>query len=313
MITGLALMAGAISVGAVGHLPLLRWGARWRDPFAAITCWVLSIAGVLLTFVVSAVLLVLPGDRPGALAEHFTHGCWLVLTHYHAPVVDEATGAAGLAVAAFVTVRLVLALHTRMRAQHLLHDQHVSLLHIAGTRHDAGAVLWLPHQRPFAYSVAGRPGVVVASTGLRTLPAAWQTAVLHHERAHLRRRHHMLLTLTGALAQALPFLPLARHAPGALGLLLELDADRQAVRSCGHRAVRDALLAVSHPTAPPHALAMTGSDVPHRLHRLRADPHPSRMRLACMRTCATVGPVTLPAAASLATLLIALILSCPHP
>ncbi len=45
---------------------------------------------------------------------------------------------------------------------------------------------------PVAYAVPGRPGRIMASTGLlRALDAGERRAVLAHERSHLRHRHHL--------------------------------------------------------------------------------------------------------------------------
>ncbi|WP_245719002.1 M48 family metalloprotease [Micromonospora rhizosphaerae] len=70
-----------------------------------------------------------------------------------------------------------------------------------------------------AYSQGG-PRLTVLGTGARSLPPAQLAAVLSHERAHLRGRHHLLVTVVKGLAAAAPCLPLTP--PAAVRLLMEL-------------------------------------------------------------------------------------------
>ncbi len=76
-------------------------------------------------------------------------------------------------------------------------------------------------------------------------------AVLAHERAHVRGRHHLAVALAVAAADALPRVPLCRAAPGAVGVLCELAADAAAVRRHGPAAVRAALAGTAGRTVTP--------------------------------------------------------------
>jgi len=173
-------------------------------------------------------------------------------------------------------------------------------------------MLWLDHTEPLAYSLAGRPGLVVASTGLNGLPAEQVTAVLSHERAHLRGRHHLLTSMTEALAKAVPFVPLFREAAAAVGLLVELAADAAAVRACGPHAVRAALLALDGGRAPDEALAIAGDAVPLRLQQI-GQPRPSKTLARRVVTRTTTGLVlaAVPGLLGLSAVMLAAALSCP--
>lgn len=59
-------------------------------------------------------------------------------------------------------------------------------------------------------------------------------AVLAHERAHLRGRHHLLVTLAGALSAAFPRVPAFRVAGEQVARLAELSAD-DAASASAHR------------------------------------------------------------------------------
>lgn len=152
---------------------------------------------------------------------------------------------------------VALAAHRRHRRAASEHAALVTLVGETRPDPDGGTVVWLPGQGCVAYSVGGPRGVVVAGTGLDRLSPAGRRAVLTHERAHLRGRHHLLVSLGSALGAALPFVPLCRDAAGWARVLVELDADRRAAAACGVDAVREALLAgaATGPRSRPAALA----------------------------------------------------------
>lgn len=69
----------------------------------------------------------------------------------------------------------------------------------------------LDHPVAAAYCLPS--GEVVVTTGaIESLTSRELRAALAHERAHLRHRHHLLLTGASACARALPFVPLLRGA-----------------------------------------------------------------------------------------------------
>jgi len=126
-------------------------------------------------------------------------------------------------------------------------------------------------------AVPGAPGRVVVSSGmLRALAADERHALLAHERAHLRHRHHFFLLLLQLSAAVNPLLrPLSR----AGSFALERWADEEAVTTVGDRplvarAIARAALATGR--APERALAATGGPVPQRVRALLAPPARAR-------------------------------------
>lgn len=310
MILAAGLILGAAMLAWFAPAGLRRITTAGGDPATAITCWIASIAAVLGTFAAGVGLLLVPGDHPADAVI----GCWTALRHGRLPGLDETLGAAGLAVLLIVASRFALTLARRLRSGRQAHRAHLDFLRILGGRDpEPPRTLWLDHAAPLAYSIAGRPGLVVASTGLHRLPADQVAAVLCHERAHLRGRHHLLTTLTQALANALPGVPLSRHAPAAIGLLVELAADTAAVRSWGPHTVRAALLALDGAGPPEHTLAMAREAVPLRLARLAAQPVPpaSTARRALTRAAAGLTLAALPTLLGLGTVMLAAAASCP--
>lgn len=133
---------------------------------------------------------------------------------------------------------------------------------------------------PLAFALPGPTGRIVVSRGmLRCLSDREREALLAHERAHLRGRHHLfqsLWRLTAALN------PLLRPLAVAGGFVLERWADEEAAQRVGNRrivahAVGRAALA-SAGASPPAALAATGGEVPQRVRALLAPP-PARRSL----------------------------------
>ncbi|MFF4182354.1 M56 family metallopeptidase [Streptomyces sp. NPDC001691] len=133
---------------------------------------------------------------------------------------------------------------------------------------------------PQAFALPGSPGRVVVSSGmLRALSTDERTALLAHERAHLRHRHHVFL-LVLRLAAALD--PMLRPVARAGSLAVERWADEEAGALVGDRtlvarAVARAALAAKR--APRHSLAATGGPVPQRVRALLAPPPPFRRDL----------------------------------
>ncbi|MYS22039.1 Peptidase family M48, partial [Streptomyces sp. DvalAA-14] len=128
---------------------------------------------------------------------------------------------------------------------------------------------------PIAFALPGSPGRVVVSSGmLRALTADERRALLAHERAHLRHRHHLfilLLQVTAAID------PLLRRVSTAGAYALERWADEDAATAVADRrlvarAVARAALAGQQVPSP--ALGVTGGPVPQRVQALLTPPPP---------------------------------------
>lgn len=109
---------------------------------------------------------------------------------------------------------------------------------IAGHR-----VLLVPDARPVAFTLPRRHGGIVVSDGaLRALARDELAAVLAHEEAHLRQRHHLVRVLVEGLARPLRWVPFVAAAADAVPQLLEIAADNAARRHAGTPALAAALL-----------------------------------------------------------------------
>lgn len=289
-----ALIIGPVLVACYAPTALRYLARHVGDPAALLVAWFSLLGAVLATFVVGVLLLLVPGVGPdttmGDLAQH----CWLAARHGRLPAADELVGAIGALAVLVVLSRFTAAGVRRALAERRARRAHLDLLLLTGGAPgvDGESVLWIPDAPPLAYSLGGPGGVTVLGAGVRSLPSEQLAAVLSHERAHLRGRHHLLVAMAEGIAAAAPWLPLTRQAPAAVRLLVELCADLAALRTCGAPAVRAALKALSGASHPASSLSMTGSDVVFRLQRLQ-DPPPSPQVLA--RATLAAAALTAPA------------------
>lgn len=314
MTVAVALLAGALAAGWFVPGLLRRMDLRRRDPLLLIVAWLISMAGVVLTAAAGVLLLLAPGHGGATSLLAVIHRCWSALQHGSPPRVEELAGLLGLALIGAFTTRFVVVAIRSARRRARKRRENLSVLRLTA-RKETGPpdTLWLAHDRPLAFSMAGRPGVVVATEGLtRHLDDRAVTAVLTHEQAHLAGRHHLLVATADALRAALPFVPLFGQAPRAIRELAELAADTAAVRRCGPAAVRTALLKVSSHGAPSTSLAMAQEAVDLRLARLRhGSIPPGKLRRAI--SCGVTGmtAATLPFLTGSTLLLGIALVSCP--
>ena len=246
--------------------PLSRWlaAASWprRDPVGALVLWqAVGLAGglSLLGAGVTAALAPL-GDGLWDAAHAVLDGRLTEL---------EAWRWAVLALTALVAARLFGVLGwVGLRT---LRDRrkHRDLLDVLATPWPAvpGALV-LDHPIPVAYCLPGpRSRLVVSRGALTTLEQTELSAVLAHERAHLRERHDLVVlpfVAWGATVHGVPGLSAAQR---AVAELIEMRADDVATDEAGPEALGRALQAVS--SAAQTTFTATTDE---RLSRVRSRP-----------------------------------------
>ncbi|GAB2447964.1 hypothetical protein GCM10027062_32000 [Nocardioides hungaricus] len=131
-------------------------------------------------------------------------------------------------------------------------------------------VLVLTHATPYAFCVGGRQQrIVVTSALLENLDTAELDAVLAHERAHLRQRHHTALTISRILFDALgPLFPGFRSGMREVEFLVELSADDSARARIGAHPLRQALTTLACLRPASSTLAASAVEVEARIRRL---------------------------------------------
>lgn len=258
----------------------------------AVGTWLLSMGGLLAAAGAAASLALLGFTLVGQSPLLAARGHWSETTLRHADPVSAPIAVAALLVLAVLTLRFAVAGGRRLTA---LRDAYRLAASLPAS---GGELAVIEHPGQQAYAVPGRPGRIVVSTGLlRGLDAAERRAVLAHERAHLRHRHHLHRTVAHLAAAANPLL---RHLPAAVALCTERWADETAAGSCRRDTVADAL---THAAAggtrllavPAVVLAAAATDVLTRVQALRS-PAP---RLTLWRVALLVALLVTTAAAVL--------------
>ncbi|MGH3695762.1 MAG: M56 family metallopeptidase [Pseudonocardiaceae bacterium] len=310
----LVLILGALLVAwAAPRLLEYRLHAG-ADPQALLVMWIALVGSTLLSLAAAASLMLLPGHGPARHVVALVDHCWGAISHGSVPRIDEVAGLLSVLFVAVVVARCGGRVRRHAQQRRTLHRKHLDLLRIlTGGGATPGSTLWLDVPHPMAYSVAGRPALIVASEGLRRcLPMEEVAAVLEHERAHLRGRHHLMVALAEALAAALPWLPLTRRSPHLVRALVEVSADSVAARSHGAGAVRSALLGMSADLTPAHGLGMARDCTALRLDLL-SSPRPVRSRLRRSLRSGLAGTIAalIPALASTAFFVAGILVSCP--
>lgn len=257
------------------HLLLRRLTGESVNPGLAVAAWLTAVVGALGAWAVALIYLTVAAARTVLYGSPLTF-CLsslgivadLDLPRHAAPIALVSLLSAAL-VATVLVVRRVATLARQMRTRG---HEHAAAARIVGRQGAWPDVAVITAQQPSAYCVAGRPRTIVVTTGaLVCLDQAQLAAVLAHERAHLRGRHHQILIVLRALAVTLPRLPLFAAATPAVAALLEMCADDAAVRRHGSDNLIGGLIGLAgRSSTPAPALAAAATDVLARAQRLVA-------------------------------------------
>ena len=269
-----ALAFTLVALLLVGPVPEILARASWptRAPRAAIVLWqAVAVAAVLSAFsagiaIASRLLVPGPDGRPTATITSEIRALGLSLWLVYVTV---------FAITLLIGARLLIAvlqvaIKTRRRRAH--HRMLVDLLGVArdgATSTGTGHLRILDVSEPLAYCLPGVRSRVVLSNGtLNTLSDNEITAILRHERAHLRARHDLVLEMFTAVHAAFPRFVRSARALDAVRVLVEMLADDAAVRAAGPTPLARALVACAAGPTPSGALAAGGPSTVVRLRRL---------------------------------------------
>jgi len=271
----LILLGYALLLGTLGARGLKR--ANWPDraPGLGILAWQALTSSVVLSVMLAGTALALPTLPVTADLADLLRACALALKAHYSTPGGAAVAAAGAVLAAGVALRIgyCLAAGGAMTRRHRMQQRQV--LELLGHRDAASGAVIVQHATAVAYCVPGRRGQVVLTTAaLNSLGDAELSAVLAHERAHLRRRHDLVLAGGAALVAAFPFITLFRTAHAQLARLVEMHADDSALGNSDRRVVATALVALSGAVHPTGALGAGGESTLARVQRLAAPLQP---------------------------------------
>jgi Zn-dependent protease with chaperone function len=267
------LLYGAVVCAAAPRLlPYLTRGGS--APGAAVAVWLIVVASVLASWAAAAAVLAVYVARTWNRPDPMALAACLAQVRSAAAGHNGLATQVGLLVPMLVLFAFVAVLAARVgrslvtaRARSRLHAESARIIgrRVAGVD---GLVVDAPQK--MAYCLGGRPGtVVITSAAVAALERPHLDAVLAHERAHLAGRHHLLLTLTRALATSLPRIRLFTVAQAEVARLLEMCADDTAARRYGTAALLSAILTLAGASPiPSTALGATSVGVYARVTRL---------------------------------------------
>lgn len=256
----------ALTIALAWPVPRLmaRMTVFRRAPRAALVVWqATSMAATL------AALFAAPASLPYVIGP-------TVDLAGHAPQTAAAVTVTGL-----IAGRLVLSAHrvgTRLRANRRRHRRLVDLLAVPPGEGSSRAAHMrvIEHPTPTAYCVPGvRRRMVLTQGTLDALPGEELEAVLAHERAHLRARHDLILEFFTVIHEAVPRFVRSDAALREVTLLIEVLADRAAVRATGVLATARAIVGMATGGVKPEGtLAMGHSPSAARLRLELLEPGP---------------------------------------
>ncbi|TMR99845.1 M56 family metallopeptidase [Nonomuraea basaltis] len=267
MIAAIVLVLYTI-VAAIWLPRLGRRAASWADraPWLAIALWQAAAASVVASAVLAALAFAVPAEVVGHGLAGLFEACAAMLTNGSG--VTRA-GAAALLAAGAVLARVAYCGAAVLFRAGVERREHAALLGLLGRRDtELGAVV-IDYPERLAYCLPGRNAQMVITTGaLSNLAPEQVAAVLEHERAHLRGRHHLVLAATEALARAFPGVPLFERARTEVARMIELLADDVAARRHPRAQIAAALVRLATGRVPAFTLGAGGETAIARVRRM---------------------------------------------
>ena len=231
----------ALAIVLAGPVPrlLASLTAVRRAPRAALVLWQSTAVAAVLAAVLAAPAAVpwITGESPRL------RDAWAVL-------------ASAAAVSGIVTVCLLVSGDRVGRNLRSVRRRHRELVDLLGERSD-GHTRVLEHATPTAYCLPGvRRRVVLTQGTIERLGAAELDAVMAHERAHLFARHDLVMEFFTVVHEAVPRFVRSPRALHEVHLLIEVLADRAAVRLVGAVTTARAIVAMADGPRPAGSMAM---------------------------------------------------------
>jgi hypothetical protein len=271
VIIALALLGYAALLLTAGPAVLAR--ARWPDgaPRLAIAAWFALTGSAVASVAAGGLALMVPTVRVSADLASLLAACVMALRAQYAHPGGAALTGAGAVLAVAVLARVAWCTARALAQAASMRRRHRLRLTLTGRPDPRLGAFIVCHREPAAYCLPGSGSRIVVTTGaIDALDDGQLRAVLAHERAHLRGRHHLLVTIAGALSAAFPRVPAFRIAGEQVARLAELRADDAASAAAHRLAVAGALLNLG--AAAPAAALGAGTADAARVRRLIDGP-----------------------------------------
>jgi Zn-dependent protease with chaperone function len=295
-VTALSLLGFAV-VLMLGGAQLRRVRLFSSLPRLGVLAWQVQSFAALASVALAGATLIVPSSDLGHDLASFLRSCiYTVQAAYSAPTQFPGV-TAGVALAAASTLwpagwvmgHLITAYRERRRTRNALALVSREDPALGATLVDADIAA--------AYCLPGRHGRIILTTAaVSALDEDELAAVIAHERAHLRERHHLLVGAANGLARAFPGVPLFATAASEIARLVELCADDAAARETDQISVAAALVTLAGMRAPRAALAAAGGGGADRVNRLLAPVTPVGIARPVVALCALTLVMLAPAA-----------------
>ncbi|GAB3662743.1 M56 family metallopeptidase [Nocardioides korecus] len=272
MIASVALIAYAVLAGTFGVSLLRR--TRWaeRAPRLGIVAWQALSGSLVASVVLAGLSLAVPVSLVTSDLAGLLDTCVMLLRAQYSTPGGAAVSTVGLMVSLVVLGRVAQCLVESWRTARAGRARQRTQLSLIARPDKEPDVVVLDHASCAAYCVPGRAGQIVITTAARdALDPEQMSAVLAHERAHLRGRHHLVIQFAASLRAAFPFVPAFRHAEDEVARLTEMAADDAAMRTVDRLTLATALVRLAEGSTPAGALGAGGSTALVRVRRL-VDP-----------------------------------------
>ena len=314
MIAPALLLVLAVVGGTAGG----RWltGSRWptHAPRLGIWAWMVLSVSTTSAALLAGLALAVPTVRPTPLLTDLLHACWASIRAHYATPGGLVTGVVGLVLSTAIVSRLLVRLATEDLGSGRARRDHRARLLLLGQPNSDRSLVVLPCDDPAIYCLPGRPGLVVCtSAALDSLRPDELQAVLAHEQAHLRGRHHRLLTFAAALRSAFPFVPTFRLAEASLATLVEMRADDRALVGRAPHTLGSALVKLAGSMTPRVALGAGGAErLVARVQRLSVGTPVVTARAGAVAAAAGLVVLVAPVVIALGPAAVAVVLDyCP--
>lgn len=300
MTSALVLACYVVGTGFLAPPMLVRSWSQ-RSPRLAIVLWLALPASCVAAAVLAGVALASPMSMTPQWAKAGS-----MMAYRHSQPGTIAFAVAGLMIAATVLVRTAGCLASVLVRARRDRRQHSEFVAAIGRADESLGAVVLDDDTPAAYCMPSGGHRVVVSTGtLEALTPVQLRAVLAHERAHLRSRHHAVRAWAWALARAFPFVPLISEASAQLALLAEMAADDAAARRHDPCDLAAALVILAKARARAQALTAGGPAAVARIHRLLSPPVRPARPVRAARVAAGIAALVFPAVIAALPLLLA--------
>ncbi|GAA3827083.1 M56 family metallopeptidase [Streptomyces chiangmaiensis] len=295
MRVALVLLGYAVVLGGVGPVWLARSSWASRAPRLGIWAWQALSATVVLSVALAGLAVAVPTvPVSGNLAE-MLQACVMALREQYAAPGGAAVAASGTVLAVALMGRIGWCLGAALLQARRERTRHAEVLAVVGSHRPELGITVLDDARPAAYCLPGHGHRVVLTTAaLAALEPAALQAVIAHERAHIRQRHHLVLAVAEGLERAFPRLPLFRMAAEQTPRLVELAADDAATARSGALTLAGALVELAGAGVPAASLAASGGHVAGRVRRLLGPQRPLHRVVSWAGALVVAGALALP-------------------